>query len=107
MNGSSLYSWRPDVNLFTMILRAPQAISFLSLMVPSLNTTKILLASAEDNSSTVYEFTSVSNQSDFIPRYTNTFFYVWKTTAKDTAEVVFPLLDHTQFRGAAVCTRGQ
>lgn len=70
-NGSSLYSWRSDVNLLTMILRAPPAISFLSLMVPSLNTTKTLLASTEENSSTVYEFTSVSNQSDFIPRYPN------------------------------------
>ncbi|XP_041856249.1 adhesion G-protein coupled receptor V1 [Melanotaenia boesemani] len=68
-NGSSLYSWRSDVNLFTLILRAPQAISFLSFMVPSLNTTKILLASSEENSSTVYEFTSVSNQSDFIPSF--------------------------------------
>lgn len=70
-NGSSLYSWRSDVNLLTMILRAPPAISFLSLMVPSLNTNKTLLASTVENSSTVYEFTSVSNQSDFIPRYPN------------------------------------
>uniref|UniRef100_A0A3Q3J0J5 Adhesion G-protein coupled receptor V1 n=1 Tax=Monopterus albus TaxID=43700 RepID=A0A3Q3J0J5_MONAL len=66
-NGSSLYSWRSDVNLFAVILRAPPAITFLSLMVPSLNTTKTLLASAEENGATVYEFTSVSNQSDFIP----------------------------------------
>lgn len=72
-NGSSLYSWRSDVNLFTMILRAPPAISFLSLTAPSLNTTKTFLASAEENSSTVYEFTSVSNQSDFIPRYLHCF----------------------------------
>uniref|UniRef100_A0A3B4V3U8 Adhesion G-protein coupled receptor V1 n=1 Tax=Seriola dumerili TaxID=41447 RepID=A0A3B4V3U8_SERDU len=68
-NGSSLYSWRSDVNLFAMTLRAPPAISFLSLIVPSLNTTKTLLASTEENSSTVYEFASVSNQSDFIPSF--------------------------------------
>ncbi|XP_059193370.1 adhesion G-protein coupled receptor V1 [Centropristis striata] len=68
-NGSSLYSWRSDVNLLAMILRAPPATSFLSLTVPSLNTTKTLLASTEENSSTVYEFTSVSNQSDFIPSF--------------------------------------
>ncbi|XP_037634420.1 adhesion G-protein coupled receptor V1 isoform X2 [Sebastes umbrosus] len=68
-NGSSLYSWRSDVNLLAMILRAPPAISFFSLVVPSLNTTKTLLASTEENSSTVYEFTSVSNQSDFIPSF--------------------------------------
>ncbi|TKS78901.1 G-protein coupled receptor 98 [Collichthys lucidus] len=73
-NGSSLYSWRSDVNLLTMILRAPPAISFLSLMVPSLNTNKTLLASTVENSSTVYEFTSVSNQSDFIPSFGELFF---------------------------------
>uniref|UniRef100_A0A3Q2PRU9 Adhesion G-protein coupled receptor V1 n=1 Tax=Fundulus heteroclitus TaxID=8078 RepID=A0A3Q2PRU9_FUNHE len=66
-NGSTLYSWRADVNLFTTILRAPRAQSFLSFMVPYLNATKVLLASSEDNSSAIYEFTSVSNQSDFIP----------------------------------------
>uniref|UniRef100_A0A8D3DRH1 Adhesion G-protein coupled receptor V1 n=1 Tax=Scophthalmus maximus TaxID=52904 RepID=A0A8D3DRH1_SCOMX len=68
-NGSSLYSWRSDINLFALILTAPPAISFTSLMVPSLNTTKTLLASTEENSSTVYEFTPVSNQSDFIPSF--------------------------------------
>ncbi|XP_030273384.1 adhesion G-protein coupled receptor V1 isoform X2 [Sparus aurata] len=68
-NGSSLYSWRSDVNLLAMILKAPPAISFFSLIVPSLNTTKTLLASSEETSSTVYEFTSVSNQSDFIPSF--------------------------------------
>uniref|UniRef100_A0A3P8TGE6 Adhesion G-protein coupled receptor V1 n=1 Tax=Amphiprion percula TaxID=161767 RepID=A0A3P8TGE6_AMPPE len=68
-SGSSLYSWRSDVNLFTMILKAPQALSFLSLIVPSLNTTKILLAATDENSSTIYEFTSVSSQSDFIPSF--------------------------------------
>ncbi|XP_070820196.1 adhesion G-protein coupled receptor V1 isoform X2 [Chaetodon trifascialis] len=68
-NGSSLYSWRSDVNLLALILRAPPAISFLSLTVPSLNTTKTLLASTEENRSTVYEFSSVSNQSDFIPSF--------------------------------------
>ncbi|XP_042344940.1 adhesion G-protein coupled receptor V1 [Plectropomus leopardus] len=73
-NGSSLYSWRSDVDLLAMILRAPPAISFLSLKVPSLNTTKTLLASSEENSSTVYEFTSVSNQSDFIPSFGELYF---------------------------------
>ncbi|KAI3372466.1 hypothetical protein L3Q82_022949 [Scortum barcoo] len=68
-NGSSLYSWRSDVNLLAMILRAPPAISFVPFTVPSLNITKTLLASTEENSSTVYEFTSVSNQSDFIPSF--------------------------------------
>lgn len=56
-----------------MILRAPPAIRFLSLIVQDLNTTKIFLASSEDNGSTIYEFTSVSNFSDFIPRYLDYF----------------------------------
>lgn len=72
-NGSSVYSWRSDVSLLTLILRAPPAISFLSLRVPSLNSSKTLLASTEEHRSTVYEFTSVSNQSDFIPRYSGFF----------------------------------
>ncbi|XP_074526084.1 adhesion G-protein coupled receptor V1 [Halichoeres trimaculatus] len=68
-NGSSLYSWRSDVSLLAMILRVPPAVSFLSFVVPSLNSTKILLASSEENSSTVYEFTLVSNMSDFISSF--------------------------------------
>lgn len=69
-NSSSVYSWRSDVSLLTVVLRAPPAGSFLSLAVPSfLNATKTLLASAEESGSTLYEFTSVSNQSDFVPRY--------------------------------------
>lgn len=54
-----------------MVLRAPPAFSFFSLLVTSLNTNKTLLASTEESSSSVYQFTSVSNQSDFIPRYSN------------------------------------
>ncbi|XP_056157733.1 adhesion G-protein coupled receptor V1 isoform X2 [Lampris incognitus] len=69
INGSSLYSWRSDVSLFSMVLRAPPAKSFLSLLVSSHNMSKSLLASTEENGSTVYEFSSVSNQSDFIPSY--------------------------------------
>lgn len=68
-NSSSLYSWRSDVSLFSLVLRSSPAISFLSLPVPYLNNTKTLLATTEEAGSTVYEFTSVSNQSDFIPRY--------------------------------------
>ncbi|KAM9857814.1 adhesion G-protein coupled receptor V1 [Aulostomus maculatus] len=68
-NSSSLYSWRSDVNLFAMILRAPPAVTFLSANVPSLNTTKTLLASSEENRSRVYELSSVSNRSDYIPSF--------------------------------------
>lgn len=68
LNGSSLYWWRPDTKLFTLVLRAPAARSFLSLPVSSLNTTKMLLASSGDEGASVYQLTAVSNQSDFIPR---------------------------------------
>lgn len=68
LNGSSLYSWRPDTKLFAVVLRAPAARSFLSLPVPSLNTTKMLLAATGDDGASVYQLSAVSNQSDFIPR---------------------------------------
>ncbi|XP_036069486.1 adhesion G-protein coupled receptor V1 isoform X2 [Oryzias melastigma] len=67
VNGSSFYSWRSDSSLFSVVLRGPKAYSFLSFMVPSFNATKVLLAATEETGSTIYEFTFVSNQSDFIP----------------------------------------
>ncbi|KAM3842448.1 adhesion G-protein coupled receptor V1-like, partial [Diretmus argenteus] len=87
-NSSSLYSWRADVRLFSMILRAPPAISFLFLLVPSLNANKTLLASTEENSSTVYEFTSVSNQSDFIPSYGELHFLPGDSELEITVNVI-------------------
>ncbi|XP_077417871.1 adhesion G-protein coupled receptor V1 isoform X3 [Vanacampus margaritifer] len=68
-NSSSLYSRRFDASLFAIILKAPPAMRFLSFKVPSLNTTKTLLASSEENRSRLYLLTSVSNQSDFIPSF--------------------------------------
>ncbi|KAK7934133.1 hypothetical protein WMY93_005029 [Mugilogobius chulae] len=74
LNSSSLYTWRSDVSLFTMILRAPPANSYFSLVVPSINSTKTLLMSTQHNSSTIFELTSVSSQSDFIPSFGELFF---------------------------------
>ncbi|XP_077457045.1 adhesion G-protein coupled receptor V1 [Stigmatopora argus] len=68
-NGSSLYAWRSDYSLFTIVLKAPAAMRFVSFKVSSLNNTKIILASSEENRSRLYELTSVSNQSDFIPSF--------------------------------------
>ncbi|XP_051923302.1 adhesion G-protein coupled receptor V1 [Hippocampus zosterae] len=68
-NSSSLYSWLSDANLFAIILKAPPAMRFLSLNVPSFNTTKTLLASSEENRSRLYLLNSVSNRSDFIPSF--------------------------------------
>uniref|UniRef100_A0A8C7IVD8 Adhesion G-protein coupled receptor V1 n=1 Tax=Oncorhynchus kisutch TaxID=8019 RepID=A0A8C7IVD8_ONCKI len=68
-NGSALYSWRSDTSLFAMVLRSPSASHFLSLPLPYFNTTKSLIAATEPSGSTLYELTTVSNHSDFIPSY--------------------------------------
>ncbi|XP_057687080.1 adhesion G-protein coupled receptor V1 isoform X4 [Corythoichthys intestinalis] len=68
-NGSSLYTWRSDSSLFAIVLNAPAAMRFFSFKVSSFNTTKIILASSEENRSRLYELTSVSNESDFIPSF--------------------------------------
>ncbi|KAJ8380590.1 hypothetical protein SKAU_G00013680 [Synaphobranchus kaupii] len=66
-NGSALYSWMSELNQFSMVLESPAAWQFLSLPVTELNTTKSLIAATGDSDSTIYELTSISNQSDFIP----------------------------------------
>ncbi|CAB1321522.1 unnamed protein product [Coregonus sp. 'balchen'] len=68
-NGSALYSWRSDISLFAMVLRSPPASHFLSLPLPYFNTTKSLIAATEPSGSTLYELTTVSNHSDYIPSY--------------------------------------
>ncbi|KAJ0067530.1 hypothetical protein NL108_008007, partial [Boleophthalmus pectinirostris] len=68
-SSSSLYTWRSDFNLFTVILRAPAANSYFSLVVASINSTNTVIMSAEDNSSTIYELIYLSSQSDFIPSF--------------------------------------
>ncbi|KAL0979759.1 hypothetical protein UPYG_G00189270 [Umbra pygmaea] len=68
-NGSVLYTWRPDISLFAMVLRSPPASRFLYLSLPYLNTSRSLLAASEPSGSTLYELTSVSNRSDFIASY--------------------------------------
>ncbi|XP_019908355.3 adhesion G-protein coupled receptor V1 isoform X2 [Esox lucius] len=68
-NGSFLYTWRTDVSLFAMVLRASPASAFLYLPLPYFNSTRSLLAASDSSGSTVYELTSVSNRSDFIPSY--------------------------------------
>ncbi|KAJ8414918.1 hypothetical protein AAFF_G00024410 [Aldrovandia affinis] len=66
-NRSSLYSWSSELNQFSMVLVSPPARQFLSLLVTDLNATKSLIATTGHTESTIYELTSVSNQSDFIP----------------------------------------
>ncbi|KAJ8006188.1 hypothetical protein DPEC_G00125640 [Dallia pectoralis] len=68
-NGSMLYIWKSDISRFAMVLRASPATGFLYLPLPFFNTTRVLLAASESSGSTLYELTSVSNHSDFIPSY--------------------------------------
>ncbi|CAB1319363.1 unnamed protein product, partial [Coregonus sp. 'balchen'] len=68
-SGITLYTWRSDISLFALVLRSPPASNFLSLPLPYFNTTKSFLAATEPSGTTMYELTSVSNHSDFIPSY--------------------------------------
>lgn len=69
LNGSALHSWRSDLRQFAEVLKSPSAQEFLYLPVPSLNSTKSLIIATGESNSVIYELTSVSNQSDFIPKY--------------------------------------
>ncbi|RXN21226.1 G- coupled receptor 98-like protein [Labeo rohita] len=74
LNGSALYSWRSDLRQFAEVLKSPSAQEFLYLLVPSLNSTKSHVVATGESNSVVYELTSVSNQSDFIPNSGELFF---------------------------------
>ncbi|XP_072520807.1 adhesion G-protein coupled receptor V1 isoform X2 [Salminus brasiliensis] len=73
-NESALYSWKSDLSQFTKVLSSSPAQQFLYLSVASLNVTKSLIVASGGSDSIVYELTSVSNQSDFIPRSGELFF---------------------------------
>ncbi|KAJ8285558.1 hypothetical protein GJAV_G00028220 [Gymnothorax javanicus] len=64
---SALYSWVHELNHFSMVLESPPAQQFLFLPVTEGNSTKSLIAAVENSGSTVYELTTISNESDFIP----------------------------------------
>ncbi|XP_017551078.2 adhesion G-protein coupled receptor V1 isoform X2 [Pygocentrus nattereri] len=74
MNESALYSWKSDISQFTKVLSSSPAQQFLYLPVQSLNATKSLIIATGDSGSVIHELTSVSNQSDFIPRSGELFF---------------------------------
>lgn len=67
-NDSTLYMWKPELIQFTKVLKSSPAQQFLYLSVLSLNVTKSLIIATEGSDSVIYELSSVSNQSDFIPR---------------------------------------
>ncbi|KAM4808264.1 adhesion G-protein coupled receptor V1 [Rhinophrynus dorsalis] len=66
-NGSALYSLNPEGNQFSPLLLAPASKHLTSLTVNSLNSNKTIIARAGEFNSEIFELTSVSNQSDFIP----------------------------------------
>nr|Q6JAN0.1 RecName: Full=Adhesion G-protein coupled receptor V1; AltName: Full=G-protein coupled receptor 98; AltName: Full=Monogenic audiogenic seizure susceptibility protein 1 homolog; AltName: Full=Very large G-protein coupled receptor 1; Flags: Precursor [Danio rerio]AAT07468.1 very large G-protein coupled receptor-1 [Danio rerio] len=74
VNGSALYSWRSELRQFAEMLKSASAQEFLYLPVPSINSPKSLILASGKSSSLVYELTSVSNQSDFIPSSGELFF---------------------------------
>ncbi|KAK1176563.1 adhesion G-protein coupled receptor V1-like [Acipenser oxyrinchus oxyrinchus] len=66
-NTSGLYSWRSELNRFSLVLEVPPAQQLFPVSAPHLNATKTLIAAAGGSGSRIYELISVSNQSDFIP----------------------------------------
>ncbi|XP_048838820.1 adhesion G-protein coupled receptor V1 [Brienomyrus brachyistius] len=66
-NTSAIFSWRSNQSCFSLMLEAPPTQIFLFLPVPHFNATRSLIASTHHARSTIYELTSISNQSDFIP----------------------------------------
>ncbi|KAI7812365.1 putative G-protein coupled receptor 98, partial [Triplophysa rosa] len=74
LNGSTLYAWRSNQRQFAEVLKSPSAQEFLYVPVRSFNLTKSLILATGESNSVLYELTSVSNQSDFIPNSGELFF---------------------------------
>ncbi|OWK61600.1 G-protein coupled receptor 98, partial [Lonchura striata] len=64
---TALYSWNSEGNQFSLVLQAPYADHITSTTARSLNSSKSLIALSVESSSQIYELTTISNQSDFIP----------------------------------------
>ncbi|NWU90141.1 GPR98 protein, partial [Upupa epops] len=62
-----LYSWNSEGNQFSAMLEAPYADHITSATARSLNSSKSLIALSVESNSQIYELTTISNQSDFIP----------------------------------------
>ncbi|XP_030633613.1 adhesion G-protein coupled receptor V1 [Chanos chanos] len=67
LNGSAVLSWHSNESQFIEVVAAVPALHLLYLAVPSLNTTKSLVLALGPSESVIYELTTVSNHSDFIP----------------------------------------
>ncbi|NXG74231.1 GPR98 protein, partial [Baryphthengus martii] len=64
---TSLYYWNSEGNRFSAMLEAPYADHITSATARSLNSSKSLIALSVESNSQIYELTTISNQSDFIP----------------------------------------
>nr|XP_047904941.1 adhesion G-protein coupled receptor V1 isoform X8 [Anser cygnoides] len=64
---TTLYAWNSEANQFSIMLEAPYADHITSVTARSLNISKSLIALSVNSSSQIYELTTISNQSDFIP----------------------------------------
>ncbi|NXU16592.1 GPR98 protein, partial [Pardalotus punctatus] len=64
---TALYSWNSEQNQFSLVLEAPYADHITSATARSLNSSKSLIALTVESNSQIYELTTISNQSDFIP----------------------------------------
>ncbi|NXH80376.1 GPR98 protein, partial [Edolisoma coerulescens] len=64
---TALYSWNSEGNQFSLMLEAPNADHITSATARSLNSSKSLIALSVESRSQIYELTTISNQSDFIP----------------------------------------
>lgn len=65
---TALYSWNSEGNQFCLVLEAPYADYITSTTARSLNSSKSLIALSVESSSQIYELTTISKHSDFIPR---------------------------------------
>ncbi|XP_069819007.1 adhesion G-protein coupled receptor V1 isoform X3 [Dendropsophus ebraccatus] len=66
-NVSEMYRWDSDRAQFSSLLLAPPSKQLISNTVISLNVSKTIIALAGDYNTQIFELSSVSNQSDFIP----------------------------------------
>ncbi|XP_051498511.1 adhesion G-protein coupled receptor V1 [Apus apus] len=64
---TALYSWNSEGNQFSVMLEAPYVDHITSTIARSLNTSKSLIALSVGSNSQIYELTTISNQSDFVP----------------------------------------
>ncbi|XP_069736689.1 adhesion G-protein coupled receptor V1, partial [Phaenicophaeus curvirostris] len=64
---TTLYSWNSEGNHFSLMLEAPFVDHLTSATARSLNSSKTLIFLSAESSSQIYELTTISNQSDFIP----------------------------------------